>query len=106
MCERCIAKRSSTEEQCSRRRKEGSDYCGTHKNSVCSVNEKRMNVWLKKECKKRISVWCEEIEGIVYTLDNNGKVYDSENMCEENGKVIGSYVKLGEKYVIKMYEKE
>lgn len=97
--DRCCAKKSS-DEQCTRRRKEGQEYCGTHQ-------EKRPHgiINLEGECKPcthKVEVWAQDIKGIVYHLDKNGNVYQQEDVISNktNPKIIAKYVKNGEQYSI------
>jgi hypothetical protein len=78
-CERCTAKRANGE-QCTRRRKEGSLFCGTHaKGTPHGVSEggavEASNV-------NKIEVWVEEINGINYYIDSNKNVYRAEDIVE------------------------
>jgi hypothetical protein len=88
--DRCCAKRSSGE-QCTRRHKDDSKYCGTHSKGQPHglIDEKEINNEQKKE------VRAEEIKGIVYYVDDDGIVYDTEQVHQniENPRVIGKYVK-------------
>lgn len=87
--DRCVAKRSNGE-QCTRRHKEGSQYCGTHNKGQPhgKVDEMASNIDAKKE------VRAEEIKGIVYYIDDDGNVYDTEQVHHnlENPAVIGKYL--------------
>lgn len=91
LCERCMAKRS-TGEQCTRRKKDGEMYCGTHvkgtphgfitpdtQTSVSNVN--------------RLEVWVQEFRGISYYIDRSGNVYQTEDIIsnKKNPKVISKY---------------
>jgi hypothetical protein len=75
--DRCVAKRA-TGEQCTRRKKEGEGYCGTHikgRPHGC-VNETDETVVTNK----KVEVWIQEIKGIVYYVDANKNVYDPEDI--------------------------
>jgi hypothetical protein len=92
---RCSAKRANNE-QCTRRRKEGSEFCGTHVKGVPhglildTTNSKIEN----KE------VIATEIMGIIYYIDNDNNVYNTEDImnniknpriiakCENNSGII------------------
>jgi hypothetical protein len=85
--DRCIAKRANGE-QCTRRKKEGEGYCGTHikgRPHGC-VNETHENMVTNK----KVEVWIQEIKGIVYYVDGNKNVYDPEDILANkvNPKVI------------------
>lgn len=95
---RCNAKRANNE-QCTRRRKEDSEYCGTHakgtpngflNNNDCS------------DCNKKIEVYAQEINGIVYYIDSFLNVYKTEDiMCgKENPSIIGKCMKINNNYII------
>lgn len=84
---RCNARRANNE-QCTRRRKEGSEYCGTHvkgtPNGFLNFNE-------CSECTSRkIDVIAEEINGIVYYIDSFMNVYKPEDIMsgKENPQII------------------
>ena len=84
---RCNARRANNE-QCTRRRKEGSEYCGTHMkgtpNGYLNVNE-------CSECiSRKIDVIAEEINGIVYYIDSFMNVYKPEDIMsgKENPQII------------------
>lgn len=96
---RCIAKRASGE-QCTRRRKEGCEYCGTH---VKGTPHGLIN---STECSETISqkveVFVEEIFGIVYYIDKFNNVYKTEDIVEgkQNPQIIAKYVKNNNRYTI------
>ena len=75
--DRCIAKRANGE-QCTRRKKEGEGYCGTHIKGRPhgSVNETAENMVTNK----KVEVWVQEIKGIVYYVDADKNVYDPEDI--------------------------
>lgn len=85
--DRCVAKRANGE-QCTRRKKEGEGYCGTHTKGRPhgSVNETPENVVTNK----KVEVWIQEIKGIVYYVDADHNVYDPEDILlnKINPKVI------------------
>ncbi len=85
--DRCIAKRANGE-QCTRRKKEGEGYCGTHTKGRPhgSVNETPENMVTNK----KVEVWIQEIKGIVYYVDAEKNVYDPEDILlnKINPKVI------------------
>jgi len=97
--DRCIAKRASCE-QCTRRKKEGHEYCGTHIKGtphgvVDAQNETKVNT-------QKVEVWVQEIQGIVYYIDKSNNVYQAEDIMlnKVNPKIIAKYVKNGENYSI------
>ena len=97
--DRCCAKRASCE-QCTRRKKNGSEYCGTHvKGTPHGIVE------TQDECKnttQKIEVCAKDIQGIVYYIDNNNNVYQAEDIIKNkiNPKIIAKYVKNGEHFSI------
>jgi len=97
--DRCCAKRASNE-QCTRRRKEGSEYCGTHMKGtphgiVDTQEETKVNT-------QKIEVWAQDIQGIVYYIDKLNNVYQAEDIVSNktNPKIIAKYLKKGEVYSI------
>jgi hypothetical protein len=96
---RCNAKRSSGE-QCTRRRKEDCEFCGTHSKStpygLIHSNTTNETVYHKHE------VFAEEIKGIVYYIDRNQNVYKTEDILQEceNPRIIAQYVRVGNNYTI------
>jgi hypothetical protein len=99
LADRCCAKRANCE-QCTRRRKEGSEYCGTHlkgtPHGICKLDEN------EKPQGQKIEVWVQDIQGIVYYIDKNNNVYQTEDIYtnKTNPKVIAKYVKDGDNYSI------
>ena len=97
--DRCCAKRASNE-QCTRRKKDGSEYCGTHMKGtphgiVDMQNEQKITT-------QKIEVWAQDIQGIVYYIDKANNVYQAEDIIinKVNPKIIAKYVKNGEVYSI------
>jgi hypothetical protein len=89
---RCIAKRAN-DEQCTRRRKEGCEYCGTHVKGTPHgiINSNTTNEFLSH----KVEVFAEEIFGIVYYIDKENNVYKTEDILEgkENPKIIAKCLK-------------
>ena len=97
--DRCCAKRASTE-QCTRRKKEGCEFCGTHSKGtphgvIDTQNETKVNT-------QKVEVWAQDIQGIVYYIDKNFNVYQAEDIvCNKmNPKIIAKYVKNGDHFSI------
>ena len=97
--DRCCAKRA-TNEQCTRRKKTGSEYCGTHMKGtphgiMDNQNDEKVNI-------QKIEVWAQDIQGIIYYIDNFNNVYQAEDIVinKVNPKIIAKYVKNGEIYSI------
>jgi hypothetical protein len=98
LSDRCCAKRANNE-QCTRRRKEGSEYCGTHlKGTPHGIHD--INIPVKQI--EKIEVWAQEIKGIIYYIDNNNNVYHPEDIMKNvnNPKIIAKYFKNDETYTI------
>ena len=99
LADRCGAKRASCE-QCTRRKKEGFEYCGTHlkgtPHGICDLNED------SKPQGQSIEVWAQDIQGIVYYIDKFNNVYQTEDIFTNkvNPKIIAKYVKTGDNYSI------
>jgi hypothetical protein len=97
--DRCCAKRASNE-QCTRRKKEESEYCGTHmKGTPHGVIDVQGE---PKNNSQKVEVWAQDIKGIIYYIDKNNNVYQAEDIISNkiNPKVIAKYVKLEEDYSI------
>lgn len=95
ICDRCCAKRASGE-QCTRRKKDGEQYCGTHvKGAPHGILDETAS---SSVTKKKVSVWGQDIKGIVYYIDDNGNVYNPEDILSnrENPRVIAKYVKTSD----------
>ena len=97
--DRCCAKRAS-DEQCTRRRKSGSEYCGTHMKGtphgfIENSDEQKVNT-------HKVEVWAQDIQGIVYYIDKFNNVYETADIIKNqvNPKIIAKYVKTGENYSI------
>lgn len=97
--DRCCARRASNE-QCTRRKKDGCEYCGTHLKGtphgiVDTQNETKNNT-------QKIEVYAQDIQGIIYYIDENNNVYQAEDIISNkiNPKIIAKYQKDGEKYSI------
>jgi hypothetical protein len=97
--DRCCAKRASNE-QCTRRKKDDIEYCGTHMKGtphgiIDNQNESKPNT-------QKIEVWAQDIQGIVYYIDKAYNVYQAEDIVinKLNPKIIAKYIKIGEVYSI------
>jgi hypothetical protein len=92
--ELCCAKRANCS-QCTRRKREGSDYCGTHmKGTPHGIIDKHEE---NNDKTQKIEVWAQDILGIVYYIDKNGNVYQAEDIIsnKQNPKIIAKYVNNG-----------
>lgn len=97
--DRCCAKRAN-DEQCTRRKKEGSEYCGTHmKGTPHGFVDANSN---EKNDTQKIEVWAQDIRGIVYYIDKFNNVYDTTDIIKNqvNPKIIAKYVKIDDNYSI------
>jgi hypothetical protein len=99
VCDRCSANRASTE-QCTRRKKHDSEYCGTHMKGtphgiVNNINE-------IKPTTHKIEVFAKDIHGIIYYLDNLNNVYQMEDIIngKQNPKIIAKYEIINDIYCI------
>lgn len=90
-CDKCMALRA-TGEQCSRRKKDGYSFCGTHTKGTPHghvENKPPANPYTKR------TAWIEEINGISYYIDNNNNVYDSSDIVNNvtGPRIIAKYEK-------------
>jgi hypothetical protein len=96
--DRCCAKRASME-QCTRRKKDGFEYCGTHlkgtTHGIITHNETVQST-------QKIEVYVQDIQGIIYYIDSANNVYKTEDIISNkvNPQVIAKYVKDGDNYSI------
>ena len=93
--DRCTALRANGE-QCTRRKKDSLHFCGTHSKGTphgitCQTCE---NQELPIQSKK-ISVWAQDIKGIIYYIDDKSNVYETSSIIKgiNNPKVIAKYEK-------------
>tara|TARA_Y100000992_G_scaffold10893_1_gene6670 strand:+ start:1514 stop:2113 length:600 start_codon:yes stop_codon:yes gene_type:complete len=92
LCERCCACRAN-KEQCTRRKKEGSDFCGTHiKGTPHGVIKDKTEVSVVN---KKNTVWAQDIKGIMYYIDDDRNVYSTEDVMgnKVNPRIIANYEK-------------
>jgi hypothetical protein len=98
--DRCCAKRATTE-QCTRRKKDGHEYCGTHIKGTPHgvIDEEQSDIKVNTQ---KIEVWAQDIQGIIYYIDKFNNVYQLEDIVgnKKNPKVIAKYLKNGENYSI------
>jgi hypothetical protein len=97
--DRCCAKRASNE-QCTRRKKEGCEYCGTHLKGTPHGIVDNQNE--HKNTTQKIEVYAQDIQGIIYYIDKTSNVYQAEDIINNkvNPKIIAKYLKIGENYSI------
>lgn len=95
---RCHAKRANGE-QCTRKKKDDSSYCGTHyKNRPHGIIQQSEN---EKKLKK-MTVWIQDINGIYYYIDDNFNVYKTEDIISNNidPKVFAKYKIENNQYLL------
>jgi hypothetical protein len=116
--EKCLAK-CANGDQCSRRKNKDVDYCGTHikgcPHGVVSNTNKKDSASVSNDTgsegpsiengtgqgtgsgmvKKQIHVWLEDINGIMYWINDTGSVYDTGDIMNsvENPRIIAKYEK-------------
>lgn len=88
--ERCSAKRANCE-QCTRRKKDDSNFCGTHIKGTPHGVLDNHDIDIKKTTK--IDVWVKEIKGINYYVDSTNNVYMPGDILSNlpNPRKIGNY---------------
>ena len=90
--ERCCALRANNE-QCTRRKKSGEKFCGTHikgtPHGEIKAGEQIADTTMK------IEVWAEDIKGIIYFIDKSGNVYDPQDIHQnlKNPSIIAKWVR-------------
>ena len=97
---RCTAKRVNGE-QCTRRKNKDCEFCGTHIKSIPSgtfIHEGENG----KSSIRNMNVFAEEIQGIVYYIDEFQNVYNTIDILEgnENPKIIAKAEKKNNEYII------
>lgn len=79
-CNRCIAKRANGE-QCTRRKKNDNEFCGTHSKGTPHGLVQACDIM--NDTNERIEVFAQEIKGIVYYIDKRGNVYKTDDVLDE-----------------------
>ena len=94
---RCRAKRANGE-QCTRKKKDDNLYCGTHDKNrphgeICSECEEEI---------KKVEVFLQDINGILYYIDNFGNIYNTQDVVNNktNPDVYARYIFENGKYNI------
>lgn len=92
--DRCIAYRAS-EEQCTRRKQQNSDFCGTHIKGTPNGKVTDNNGDNENLKQKKLEVFAQEIKGINYYIDKNNNVYNTEDIISnsKNPLIIAKYIK-------------
>ena len=90
--DRCNARRASGE-QCTRRKKAESEYCGTHAKGLPHGEVDASDVVPKKTTS--IEVFVQDIQGINYYIDTKNNVYNTEEILSntQNPSIIANYIK-------------
>lgn len=92
-CNRCIAKRTDGE-QCTRKKKRTSEYCGTH-SKMNEINTTSGQPIYLSTNKQKMEISAEDIQGIIYHIDQYNNVYHTEDILEgkENPRIITKVTK-------------
>ena len=102
LCNRCTARRANGE-QCTRRRKDNNLLCGTHiKGTPHGIIETNTVV----PQLRKITVWAEDIKGIIYFIDEKKNVYDPQDIHHnvQNPKIIAKWEMNNGEYVIPQFK--
>jgi hypothetical protein len=100
---RCNAKRANGE-QCTRKRREDCEFCGTHykgtPHGIASHDEPSEYAMSNESV--TLEVFAEEIGGIVYYIDKFKNVYKTDDVLQSkmNPDVIAKWAKTGDRYTI------
>lgn len=100
---RCNAKRANGE-QCTRKRREDCEFCGTHYKGTphgIATNDNASAALTSNEA-VTLEVFAEEIGGIVYYIDKFKNVYKTDDVLQAklNPGIIAKWERSGEKYTI------
>lgn len=99
MSSRCNARRANCE-QCTRRKKQNSEFCGTHSkgtpNGLINVDNNTSSLFHVME------VVAEDIGGIMYYIDKHNNVYKTEDILNEinNPQIIAKWARNNGVYEI------
>jgi hypothetical protein len=99
---RCSAKRANGE-QCTRRRRDDCEFCGTHykgtPHGLVMEGDDSTDVDMGNQ---KIEVFAKNIKGIVYYLDKYDNVYKTEDILHglDNPRIIAKCIHEGENYTI------
>ena len=96
--ERCCALRAN-KEQCTRRRKNGERFCGTH---IKGVPHGEINQTTEKPSHSKKVVRAQDIKGIIYYIDDDGNVYEPHDVMNNviDPKIIAKYLEKDGEYSI------
>lgn len=96
--DRCCAKRANGE-QCTRKKKDDEDYCGTHVKGIPhgKVDKSNSNI----DIIDKIEVNIIDINGILYYVDNNNNVYNNNDVAQNlmNPRIIAKYDKVNKEII-------
>lgn len=92
--DRCGACRANGE-QCTRRRKDDFDFCGTHNKGTPHGIVDVSGLKPLSTNTQKIEVWTVDIKGILYYVDNFNNVYQTEDIVKNkvNPSIIAKYEK-------------
>jgi hypothetical protein len=93
--DRCMAKRANSE-QCTRRRKEGCQYCGTHSKGIPHGEYHGNSSEMSQN--KIIELTVQDINGIMYYVDSEDNVYNQSHVLSNkiNPDCIGKRIEKGD----------
>jgi hypothetical protein len=88
--ERCCAKRANGE-QCTRRKKDGETFCGTH---VKGTPHGHMDDIDNASTQTKVEVFVVDISGVAYYVDNNNNIYCPEDIMsnKQSPRIIAKYL--------------
>lgn len=78
--QRCNARRANGL-QCTRRKKENQNYCGTH---IKGRPHGDIELNLQSNAMQTIEIWVQDIGGIQYYIDANHNVYDPQDIYQRS----------------------
>lgn len=93
--DRCCALRSN-KEQCTRRKKKGEKFCGTH---IKGIPHGEISAVQETKTHNLKTVFAQEIKGITYWIDEECNVYDNQDIFQnkDNPRIIAKYTKQEKK---------
>lgn len=92
--ERCCALKAANE-QCTRRKKNGSEYCGTHiKGIPHGIVSNSITPETLEKIDRSVVVTAHDFNGIIYYIDDIENVYDTVDIHNNktNPKIIAKYI--------------
>lgn len=78
--ERCHALRANSE-QCTRKKRKGCNFCGTHMKG-CPHGTIENSKQVDENAKVQVSIWAQDIKGIIYYIDENNNVYEPNDIMK------------------------